>query len=599
MNDNIISRIGLNKLNERINAWLKARQIKFPIRSKITLPYLFLAVLLAISATFLVTNIVFDTVEERYRNQLAEVAQLSSELMVVEENKQLETLRFLANSRSVVEAFAGGDPEEIRSQALGIAINQGADSIEFLDENANLVLAMRHIPGGEIEDYTFTTGGYNSQYKDLDFVKKVIDNQDDLLGDKFSGYIQADWGDYFYVSGAAFAPEIQFKGIILVGTRLDRLARNIHESALGQITFYDMDGQVIASSLQLSRNPLSKELATTILATQDEERSQVREFEEERDIEVGSLTYTEVFLPWEVRGDVDLGILGAGLPKNFFVSQTPLTRIQITIVIALALVLVIMIGFNLANIITRPLTKLVEASTIVSDGDLSVQVDLETNDEINTLAASFNHMIDSLNESREDLLEAYDSALEGWAKALELRDKETQGHTLRVTELTVTLAGQFDFSDEELGDIRRGAILHDIGKMGIPDSILHKPGSLSEDEWDIMKKHPLYAHTMLKDIKFLQSALDIPRYHHEHWNGKGYPYGLKGEDIPLAARIFSIVDAWDALTSDRPYRKKTGQEETLHIIEEDSGKKYDPTLVALFRIYIESSKDLVTDELYH
>lgn len=588
---------GIGKPWGQFRSWYSSRQIRFPILAKITLPYLFLAILLAITGAFLVTNIVFDSVEVRYLNQLAELGQLTSELMVVEEDKLLETLRFLTNSPNVVRAFADGNPEDIRQMAFGIVINQQAESVEFLDKDRNLVLAMRHIPGGGIEEYAFTTGGENLPYKNMDFVNKVIDLQDDALGDKFSGFVQADWGNYFYVSGPANDPEFHFNGVILVGTSMHRLAKSIQENALGQITFYGMDGQVLDTSHPFTVSPLSDEFASTILATQHDDRSLLREFSELREVQVGSLDYTEIFLPWEVRGDVDLGIIGAALPKNFIVSQTPLTRIQTTAIVSMAFFLVLLIGYYLANLITRPLRKLVDASTHVSGGDLSVRVDLETNDEINMLAASFNHMISSLDQSRKDIIEAYDSALEGWAKALELRDKETQGHTDRVTDLTVALAREFDFTEEELANIRRGALLHDIGKMGIPDKILHKPGSLSQDEWVIMRKHPVYAYEMLKNIKFLQSALDIPRYHHEHWDGNGYPYGLAGEQIPLAARIFAVVDCWDALTSDRPYRNALSIEETFLIMEDSAGKIYDPKLVAKFRSYIEKLSELESGEL--
>ena len=151
-------------------------------------------------------------------------------------------------------------------------------------------------------------------------------------------------------------------------------------------------------------------------------------------------------------------------------------------------------------------------------------------------------------------MKAYDTTIEGWSRALNLRDKETEGHTRRVTEMTLTLARRFGFTEEDLLHLRRGALLHDIGKMGVPDNILLKPEPLTEEEWIIMRKHPQYAYDLLKPIAFLGSALDIPYCHHEKWDGTGYPRGLRGEEIPLAARLFAVVDVWDALTSDRPYR---------------------------------------------
>ena len=165
---------------------------------------------------------------------------------------------------------------------------------------------------------------------------------------------------------------------------------------------------------------------------------------------------------------------------------------------------------------------------------------------------------------------------------LELRDQETQGHTLRVTDLTEELARKIGVPEEIIPHIRRGALLHDIGKMGIPDTILKKPGPLTEDEWTIMRQHPEYARQFLAHIDYLVPSLDIPYCHHEKWDGSGYPRGLKGEEIPLAARIFAVVDVFDALTSDRPYRKAWGKREALDYISEQTGKHFDPQIPPAF-----------------
>jgi putative nucleotidyltransferase with HDIG domain len=180
------------------------------------------------------------------------------------------------------------------------------------------------------------------------------------------------------------------------------------------------------------------------------------------------------------------------------------------------------------------------------------------------------------------LILAYDTTLEGWSAALDLRDKETEGHTQRVTKITVKLAESMGFNQEELVQVRRGALLHDIGKMGVPDRILHKPGKLDEEEWKIMRMHPVHAYQMLKEIAYLHEALDIPYCHHEKWDGAGYPRGLKGEEIPLEARIFAVVDIYDALTSDRPYRQSWTREETLSYIRGLSGNHLDPQVVGAF-----------------
>lgn len=187
-----------------------------------------------------------------------------------------------------------------------------------------------------------------------------------------------------------------------------------------------------------------------------------------------------------------------------------------------------------------------------------------------------------LQRSNMDLMLAYDATIEGWSRALDLRDKETEGHTLRVTELTERLAQAIGISEAEIVHIRRGALLHDIGKMGVPDNILLKPDKLSDEEWVIMRRHPQLAFEMLSPIAFLRPALDIPGCHHEKWDGTGYPRGLKGEQIPLSARLFAVVDVWDALRSDRPYRAAWSEEKTLAHIQALSGTHFDPKAVEVF-----------------
>ncbi len=191
-------------------------------------------------------------------------------------------------------------------------------------------------------------------------------------------------------------------------------------------------------------------------------------------------------------------------------------------------------------------------------------------------------MFTDLQRSNLELGLAYDSTLEGWARALELKDMETEGHSRRVTEMTMHLAKAIGMDKDQLAHLYRGALLHDIGKMGVPDSILNKPGPLTDEEWVIMHQHPVYAHEMMKPIDYLRPALDIPYCHHEKWDGSGYPRGLKGEDIPIAARIFAIVDVWDALNSDRPYRKAWPKKKVITYIKEQSGKHFDPQVVEVF-----------------
>ncbi len=201
-------------------------------------------------------------------------------------------------------------------------------------------------------------------------------------------------------------------------------------------------------------------------------------------------------------------------------------------------------------------------------------------------------LFDGLERSHRHLTQAYDATIEGLSRALDLRDEETEGHSRRVTEMTLRLAAGVGLTEAQLVQIRRGALLHDIGKMGIPDRILLKPGKLTDEEWEIMRRHPTYALEMLSPITFLQPALDIPYCHHEKWDGTGYPRGLKGEEIPLSARLFAIVDVWDALRSDRPYRLAWPASKVRDHLRSLSGTHFDPCVVDIFLEIIAEEAEL-------
>lgn len=203
------------------------------------------------------------------------------------------------------------------------------------------------------------------------------------------------------------------------------------------------------------------------------------------------------------------------------------------------------------------------------------------------LAIANAYLFQSLRSANQELKDAYDATLEGWSLALEMRDQATEGHTRRVAETTLLLAQRIGIAAAELEPLRRGALLHDIGKMSIPDAILHKPGRLNKAEWAIMRMHPELAYKMLRRIDHLLPALDIPYCHHEKWDGSGYPRGLRGEQIPLAARIFAVVDVFDALTSDRPYRKAWSSKRALRYLCDQTGLHFDPDIVAAFMEHVQ------------
>jgi putative nucleotidyltransferase with HDIG domain len=552
--------------------------VRMPLKIKITLPYLLLAVVLAIGASYLVSRIVFDSIDERFHNQLAESGKLASQGMVRQERELLDTLRLLAYGDGISAALQVQDAERLRELAFGITMQSQVEAVVFLDAAGKRVFSMQHIPGGNIEEYEYLTGG-EEDYSQHDFVHKVLGRETDQLvneaADKFAGVIHSDQGDYVYVAGPIPDAQGNLAGVILVGRRVNSLAENIREQTNAHVTLYNPAGKPLASTFILSPE-LDPEQARQVLEQAEENVLKPRA------LIISSIEYGEILTSWQVRQDLTLGVLGIALPKTLWVSTSRLTRIQLSLLIGSAFAMVIVMGLNVSSRIARPISELVQASLQVSQGDLSVQVPARSNDEVAVLAESFNQMVQKIYQSKEELIDAYDSTLIGWARALAYRDEETEEHTMRVTDVSVALARVMGFSDEELVHVRRGALLHDIGKIGVPDSILRKPGPLTDDEWVLMRMHPEIAYRMLEPIAYLKDSLNIPYYHHERWDGSGYPFGFEGEEIPLEARIFAIVDVWDALRSDRPYRSALPEEVVFKYIEENNGKLFDPAVVEAF-----------------
>lgn len=548
-------------------------RVRVPIRAKITIPYLLLTLILAVTATFLITQLVIENVEERFNKQLFEVGKISTELVVSYEKQLLETQRLLANIQGVSSAMLSNDADQLRFLSLGVIANDQQEAVEFLDLEGNHILSVHHSPGANPEDYRISTGG-RTLFSTLEIVQNVLSRKADERGDKFADFVETDFGNFLYVSGPVYDPQGNLAGVILVGRSLPTLASDIRFKTFAQISLYDDSGRVIYSTLPFPRD-LSPDLAGQVIVSKDESSIV-------RDLEVTNIRYSEILGSWEVRRENQIGVLGVALSKNAVVQTSTASRLQIFLLVATANFLIILVGINLANRITKPLLRLVQASVKVTEGDLNVVIEPQSNDEITVLTESFNAMVVSLNQSQRELLQTYDDTLEGWAKALELRDKETEGHSERVTNLTVRLAGEMGLDWKTLINVRRGALLHDIGKMGTPDAILHKKGPLTEEERRIVQKHPQDAYDMLKRIRYLQPALEIPYCHHEKWDGTGYPRGLRGEEIPFPARIFAVVDVYDALTNDRPYRKALPHDEVINYLKEQSGSHFDPVVVEVF-----------------
>lgn len=549
---------------------------RLSIRTKLTLPYVLLSLLIALGGGIIVTRVMIDSLEDRFTNQLIETRTLASELMVREEEQLLETLRLISFTEGIPAAIRLRDHNQILELVYPISFNAGEDVVLVLSNQGTVLASI--LKSEETGEYEFPQ--INQKLDTLPFVARLVDEDVDESGDKYSGVSNADWGTYFFVSGPVHDRNGDLAGVILVGRSLNGIVQKIREETLSQATLYDLAFQPLSSTFIEMPTPADMN-PETILGTKDA-RSLLR------DVNISSLAYTEILSAWEIRGGENVGILGTALPKTFVVRASRITRWNVILQVILAIAAAILLGILLSRHITRPILRLKNAASEISKGNLDVHVETEGTDEVAVLAKAFDEMAFSLRRSERSLISAYDKTLEGWVQALELHERETLGHTVRVADLTIRLARLMNIEEGEIEHIRRGVLLHDIGKMGISDDILLKQGPLDDSERENIEKHPALACEMLSQIEFLHPCMGIPAYHHERWDGRGYPDGLAGEEIPMAARIFAVIDVWDALTSDRPYRKAWPMDAALQYIRKNAGKHFDPQVVQVFLQWIKT-----------
>jgi HAMP domain-containing protein len=567
---NVLSSL-LNHMGKRFATTIgKLRATPVSILTQITVPFMILAVFTAALGTYLISRVVVDSFEERFTNQLIETGFLAEEGVVRHEEDLLESLRLLSHIQGVDQAVMARDIKGLRDLVLPTARNAGIEALVFVDTRGIAMLSLVL----DNEGQSYRTMVPAETYVRVDFLKKVLSGQVDEQGDKFSGLARTSAGSFIFVAGPVQDTEGNLVGSAMIGRSLQSLVRDLREETMGQFSIYDSLGSPLNSTLQ-AVHPIDSDQAQAIFERQAE--GSVK-----RSLTDDSINYEELLVPFEVRSGEDLGLLGVALPTNFVVQNSGVTRNNTFILMSLVLFFVIVIGTLVARRITRPIQELKEAALRVSGGDLAIQVSPRGRDEVSVLTESFNDMVVNLNKSKQELLASYDRTIEGWARALDLRDHETEGHSRRVADLAVKLGSAMGLGVDNLEQLRRGALLHDIGKIAVSDEILLKKGELTRDEWSQVRRHPEHARHFMEQIEFLRPAMAIPYSHHERWDGQGYPQGLVGEQIPLLARIFAVVDVWDAITSDRPYRKAMVFASAMEVIRSESGKQLDPHVVDAF-----------------
>ncbi len=375
---------------------LSLPRLRTPVRLKITLPYVLLAGLIAALAVFVAARLVFDSLEQRFTNQLVEAGKLTSDWVVLEENRLLEVLRILANTERLPEALQARDVETLRKLALPVIVNTQEEDVHFLDMSGVSVLTLYHPPDAPVEEYASTTGEgfFASQL----FIQRVLQGAQDNAGNKFAAVANTPWGAYLYIAGPVTTPGGRQVGVIVIGKSLGTLVFDARQSLLGKdntfahITLYDFDGAPLASTL-----PDAAGLALDTPTSLDVLEKQATE-SLLRPVRSNSLEYTEILGPLQLRDGADYGLLGTAIAREFVIQSSDITRIQIFTLVAAALVLVVLVGTLIANLITNRLEKVVDAAVRVAEGNLDVRVEPVGADELTLLSHFFNYMVSNIRE---------------------------------------------------------------------------------------------------------------------------------------------------------------------------------------------------------
>jgi putative nucleotidyltransferase with HDIG domain len=547
--------------------WSPWRLVAWPfqhIRWKIVLPYAFLTVLLAVVGSYLATQLVTGSLEERFDNQLAEAGRGVSDRVVLKEREHLETVRAVAFTEGVAEAVQAGDQQALSALVRPIAANGAVERVEVLDARGERLTALRLT---DAQSVTYEPVADADAPAEWPLVQRVLAGQTDEQGDKFAQIVDTSGGLVLWTAGPVLQGDTPV-GVVLVGTNLDSFVNQTKTEALADVTVYDFEGTPLASTFAVgtTRNDEgSLEIAPAVLG-ESVEGSAVRE---KRSL-LGR-NYDLLYGRLEIRGQV-VGLYSVGLPTDFIFKAGSDTRTQVMLLFGAGMAAVLGIGLYLTHQLTKPILRLVRTARMVSSGDLTVRSGVRSADEIGILATSFDEMTIKLQRQHLSTIRALTSAIDA-------RDPYTMGHSVRVGQLAMMLGRDLGMEDKRLARLEVGGYLHDIGKIGIRDAVLLKPGKLTPEERTIIEDHPKIGLAILEAVDLPEEVIRFVQDHHERLDGSGYPRGLRDEEVSIQARIAAVADMYDAVTSERPYRSPMTPGEAVDLLRSETGRFLDPRVV--------------------
>ncbi len=536
--------------------------MRLPIRYKIILPFVVLLVFVGVVGTGVATGRLTNAANAEFNARLLGSSLVANQTLGQLEADRVAQLRAASNTVGVPEAVAAKDKVALARLLTPIAANaQPADlTIQVLDRaGVNMITILGSSTG--------TAPAYSPDPTDFTKapgVASALGGRSDAFGDRYL-FLLGNGADPILYWVGPVRVNAEVVGAVLVGQRLTDIVQAVPGTA-----FYAVDRRLLTSSLS---SPAPLEAGTAQLLTVQNTAS--------FDSSEAGHSYRSLFSVWIMRGTV-LGYLAVQANADPLTSSVLQVRLILTLVFTAAALLTLLVGGVTASLLTRPVDHLVRSMQMISAGNLHHRASVKSHDEIGFLAQTFNEMASSLEEKTAALEETYFASMEALARAIDARDPSTYGHSSRVAAISVEIAEEMGFSVNDREALRRGALLHDIGKIGIEDRVLRKPGPLSSEEFHDMQEHPRIGHEMLKGLRFLAPSLPGVLHHHERWDGGGYPYGLSRDQIPPAVRILTVADVFDAMTSDRPYRKDMGVHAAVEAIRHDAGIRFDPEVVTAF-----------------
>jgi putative nucleotidyltransferase with HDIG domain len=546
----------------------KKAMLRHPsLRRRIVLPFILLVIFIGVVGIAVISAQVGGSVEGAADNSLIQNSLRTNDRLATLENDRLQQLRAAADTAGVATATARGD---------GAATGRLLGPIVGNAQPEQLVLRVLNTGGRELvalrrNAATVEAFADGAAYTGEASVQHALAGSRDSLGDKYVFLSNETPPMLYWVAPIwtdAQAPTVA--GAVLLGESLPEIAKTIRGSSSNVVAFFD---------------PLGKDLASSLSGVPSLSAEVRRQVTPETPVRIATewqnYPYRLLVNDWTMRGN-NLGYFGVAAPAADLSSSLDAIRLVLVALFGALALGTILIGLALADRITRPIDHLVASMATVSAGDYSRRIAVESSDEIGYLAQSFNEMTAALETQIKAREEAYFRNLEALARVIDARDPYTFEHSARVAAVSQELAEGMGLSAVDVVVLRRAGLLHDIGKIGVADTILGKKGPLNEEEWAAIRRHPVIGFEMLKDVPFLQPSLDPIRHHHERWDGDGYPDKLKGESISQLARIVTVADAFDAMTSDRPYRKSFSFEFAARAIESESDRQFDPAVVAAF-----------------